>query len=233
MGVLGYHHLLQSKLIPFESRDAAQLNYQVFKLLRDKSHAASKQLAEWFGEPELLTGYGMRNTTTMAIAPTKSSSFILGNVSEGIQPELANIYLADLAKETVVVRNPYLEKWLMSVNRNDDYLWDLMEAHAGTIPNLPEFDFIPEHIRNVFKTFPEINPRAVIDQAATRQEFIDQGQSLNLIFHPDVTAGAINDLFFYAWKMGVKGLYYQIGMSAVQALNTKQMNMRECAACSS
>lgn len=233
MGVLGYHHLLQSKLIPFESRDAAQLNYQVFKLLHDKSHTASKQLASWFGEPELLQGYGMRNTTTMAIAPTKSSSFILGNVSEGIQPELANIYLADLAKETVVVRNPYLEKWLISVDRNDDRLWELMEAHAGTIPNLPEFDFVPEHIRNVFKTFPEINPRAVIDQAATRQEFIDQGQSLNLIFHPDVTAGAINDLFFYAWKMGVKGLYYQIGMSAVQALNTKQMNMRECTACSS
>ena len=233
MGVLGYHHLLQSKLISFESREAARLNYEVFKFLRERTYAASKTLATWFGEPELLKGYGMRNTTTMAIAPTKSSSFILGNVSEGIQPEIANIYLADLAKETVVVRNPYLEKWLISVGKNTQSIWDEIEAHGGAIPETPTFDFIPDNIRDVFKTFPQINPKAIIDQAATRQEFIDQGQSLNLIFHPDVASGEINDLFYYAWKTGIKGLYYQIGMSAVQASNTKRMNMRECVACSS
>ena len=232
MGVLGYHHLLQSKLIPFESRDAARLNYEVFKFLRERTYTASANLAHWFGEPELLKGYGMRNTTTMAIAPTKSSSFILGNVSEGIQPEIANIYLADLAKETVVVRNPYLERWLISVGKNTQSIWDAIEAHGGAIPETPDFDFVPDNIREVFKTFPQINPKAIIDQAATRQEFIDQGQSLNLIFHPDVTSGEINDLFYYAWKTGIKGLYYQIGMSAVQASNAKRMNMRECVACS-
>lgn len=233
MGVLGYHHLLQSKLIPFESRDAAKLNYEIFKLLRERTYTASANLAHWFGEPELLKGYGMRNTTTMAIAPTKSSSFILGNVSEGIQPEIANVYLADLAKETVVVRNPYLEKWLISVDKNTQPIWDAIEAHGGAIPETPDFDFIPDNIREVFKTFPQINPKAIIDQAATRQEFIDQGQSLNLIFHPEVTSGEINDLFYYAWKTGIKGLYYQIGMSAVQAANAKRINMRECVACSS
>ena len=175
----------------------------------------------------------MRNTTTMAIAPTKSSSFILGNVSEGIQPEIANVYLADLSKETVVVRNPYLEQWLISQDMNTDDIWDDIMAHAGAIPETDKFSFVPEHIRNVFKTMPQINPKAIIDQAAVRQEFIDQGQSLNLIFHPDVTADEINAIFFSAWKSGIKGLYYQIGMSAVQASNAKRMNMRECLACSS
>lgn len=228
MGVLGWHHLLQSKMIPFESRDAARLNVEVFKLLQTESYAASKELAQWFGEPELLKGYGMRNTTTMAIAPTKSSSFILGNVSEGIQPELSNCYLADLAKETVVVKNPYLEEWLESVGRNTVDVWESIQLHAGSIG---QFDWIPDHIKDVFKTFPEINPKAVIDQAATRQVYIDQGQSLNLIFHPDVTAGEINHLFYYAWQMGIKGLYYQIGMSAVQAHNTKKLNMKTCSSC--
>jgi ribonucleoside-diphosphate reductase alpha chain len=230
MGVLGWHHLLQSKMIPFESRDAARLNVEVFKLLKNESYAASKQLAEWFGEPELLKGYGMRNTTTMAIAPTKSSSFILGNVSEGIQPELSNCYLADLAKETVVVKNPYLEKWLESVDKNTADVWESIQLQTGSISH---FEWIPQHVKDVFKTFPEINPKAVIDQAAARQPHIDQGQSLNMIFHPDVTAGEINHLFYYAWLMGIKGLYYQIGMSAAQAHNTKKLNMKTCVACES
>lgn len=230
MGVLGWHHLLQSKMIPFESRDAARLNVEVFKLLKNESYAASKQLAEWFGEPELLKGYGMRNTTTMAVAPTKSSSFILGNVSEGIQPELSNCYLADLAKETVVVKNHYLEKWLESVGKNTADVWESIQLQTGSISH---FEWVPQHIKDVFKTFPEINPKAVVDQAAARQAYIDQGQSLNMIFHPDVTAGEINHLFYYAWQMGIKGLYYQIGMSAAQAHNTKKLNMKTCVACES
>jgi ribonucleoside-diphosphate reductase alpha chain len=228
MGVLGWHHLLQSKLIPFESRDAAKLNVQIFKLMREESYAASRELADWFGEPELLKGYGMRNTTTMAIAPTKSSSFILNNVSEGIQPELSNCYLADLAGDTIVVRNPYLEKWLQSVGMNTQEMWDSIQAHTGSISHIAA---IPDPIKDVFKTFPEISPIAVIDQAAARQPNIDQGQSLNLIFHPKITAGEINFIFYRAWQLGVKGLYYQIGMSAAQAHNTKMINLKSCVAC--
>lgn len=230
MGVLGWHHLLQSKMISFESRDAAKLNIQVFKLLQDQSYKASKQLAEWFGEPSVLKGYGRRNTTTMAVAPTKSSSFILNNVSEGIQPELSNCYLADLAGDTIVVKNRYLKEWLISQGRDTADVWKSIELNAGSIQH---FDWIPQHIKEVFKTFPEINPKAIIDQAATRQVYIDQGQSLNLIFHPDITAGEINYLFYYAWQMGIKGLYYQIGMSAAQAHNSKKLNMKTCVACES
>jgi len=228
MGVLGWHHLLQSKMLAFESREAAQLNVRIFKTLREKSYEASKELAEWFGEPEILQGYGMRNTTTMAIAPTKSSSFILGNVSEGIQPELSNCYLADLAKDTIVVRNPYLEQWLEDMEMDTEEVWKSISDHAGSVQHL---QWIPDFIKDVFKTFPEINPKTVIDQAAARQSYIDQGQSLNLIFHPDISVGEINHLFYYAWQIGIKGLYYQIGMSAAQAHNTKRLNMKHCASC--
>lgn len=228
MGVLGWHHLLQSKMIPFESREAAKLNLEIFKLLQKESHAASRELAERFGEPEILKGYGMRNTTTMAVAPTKSSSFILGNVSEGIQPELSNCYLADLAGSTIVVKNVYLEKWLDSVGLDTPEIWKSIQLHEGSITHIEE---IPDYVKDVFKTFPEISARAVIDQAASRQPYIDQGQSLNLIFHPKVTAGEINHLFYYAWQMGIKGLYYQIGMSAAQAHNTKILNTKSCASC--
>lgn len=229
MGVLGWHHLLQSKSIAFESQEAARLNNEVFKYLNEESHRASRILATLFGEPELLVGYGMRNTTTMAIAPTKSSSTILGHVSEGIQPELANIYLADLANITVVIKNPYLERALEELGMNTPSVWESIEDNAGSVQHLD----IPEALKEVFKTFPEISPVAIIDQAAVRQQYIDQGQSLNLIFHPDVTSGEINHLFYRSWKAGIKGWYYQIGMSAAQALNSSKLNMKECIACSS
>jgi len=231
LGVLGWHHLLQSKMLPFASREAAKLNVEIFKYLRQETYAASRWMANTFGEPEVLKGYGMRNTTTMAIAPTKSSSFILGNVSEGIQPEMANCYISDLSKDTLVVRNPYLKEWLSSINKDTDEIWDAIKANSGSLPTTPEFDFIPENVRQVFLTMAEIDQMAIIDQAAARQPYIDQGQSLNLLFHPSTSAAQINYLFYYSWKMGIKGWYYQIPMSAAQAHNVKVINSRSCSAC--
>jgi ribonucleoside-diphosphate reductase alpha chain len=170
----------------------------------------------------------MRNTTTMAIAPTKSSSFILGQVSQSIEPEFSNCYVKDLAKIKVTIRNPYLEKLLIEKGKNTNDVWDSIKVADGSIQHL---DFLTLEEKEVFKTFSEINPYTIIDQAAVRQEFIDQGQSLNLMIDPDMSVKDINALYLYAWELGVKSLYYSYSMSAAQALTRKRVMSTGCAAC--
>lgn len=227
-GVLGWHSYLQSKMIAFESREAAKRNLEIAKTFRDRTHDASRQLAAVLGEPELLKGYGMRNTTTMAIAPTKSSSFILGQVSQSIEPEFSNCYVKDLAKMKVTIKNPYLSKLLDEKGRNTDDVWDTIKVADGSVQHL---DFLTQDEKDVFKTFAEINPYVIIDHAAVRQEYIDQGQSLNLMLDPDMTVKEINSLYLYAHEMGVKSLYYSYSMSAAQALTRKRVMAVGCAAC--
>lgn len=227
-GVLGWHSYLQSKMIAFESKEAAKLNLEIAKALRERSHAASRKLAELLGEPPLLKGYGMRNTTTMAIAPTKSSSFILGQVSQSIEPEFSNCYVKDLAKIKVTIKNPYLTKLLESKDRNNDNVWETIKNADGSVQHL---DFLTQDEKDVFKTFSEINPYTIIDHAAVRQQYIDQGQSLNLMVDPDMTVKEINALYLYAWEMGVKSLYYSYSMSAAQALTRKRVMSAGCASC--
>lgn len=227
-GVLGWHSYLQSKLIPFESKEAAKKNQEIAQTLRDRSHAASRELAERLGEPPLLKGYGMRNTTTMAIAPTKSSSFILGQVSQSIEPEFSNCYVKDLAKMKVTIKNPYLQKLLEEKGKNTDEVWDSIKVADGSVQHL---DFLTQDEKDVFKTFAEINPYTIVDYAAIRQEYIDQGQSLNLMLDPDMTVKEINALYLYAWEMGVKSLYYSYSMSKAQALTRKRVMAAGCAAC--
>jgi ribonucleoside-diphosphate reductase alpha chain len=181
-----------------------------------------------FGEPEVLEGYGMRNTTTMAIAPTKSSSFILGQVSQSIEPEFSNCYVKDLAKMKVTIKNPYLLKLLEEKGMNTDEVWDTIKIADGSVQHL---DFLTPAEKDVFKTFAEINPYIIIDQAAVRQEYVDQGQSLNLMLDPDMTVKEINQLYLYAHDMGVKSLYYSYSMSAAQALTRKRVLSSSCAAC--
>jgi ribonucleoside-diphosphate reductase alpha chain len=227
-GILGWHSYLQSKMIPFESKEAAKKNLEIAKTLRERSHAASRQLAELLGEPPLLKGYGMRNTTTMAIAPTKSSSFILGQVSQSIEPEFSNCYVKDLAKIKVTIKNPYLTKLLQERGRDTDNVWETIKNADGSVQHL---DFLTQEEKDVFKTFSEINPHTIIDHAAVRQQFIDQGQSLNLMLDPDMTVKEINALYLYAWEMGVKSLYYSYSMSAAQALTRKRVSSMGCASC--
>lgn len=227
-GVLGWHSYLQSKMIPFESKEAAKKNQEIAQTLRDRSHTASRELAERLGEPPLLKGYGMRNTTTMAIAPTKSSSFILGQVSQSIEPEFSNCYVKDLAKMKVTIKNPYLQKLLEEKGKNTDEVWDSIKVADGSVQHL---DFLTQDEKDVFKTFAEINPYTIIDYAAIRQEYIDQGQSLNLMLDPDMTVKEINALYLYAWEMGVKSLYYSYSMSKAQALTRKRVMAAGCAAC--
>lgn len=227
-GVLGWHSYLQSKMIAFESKEAAKLNLEIAKTFHERSYAASRELAEKLGEPPVLKGYGMRNTTTMAIAPTKSSSFILGQVSQSIEPEFSNCYVKDLAKMKVTIKNPFLHKLLEEKGRNTDDVWESIKVADGSVQHL---DFLTQEEKDVFKTFSEIDPYTIVDQAAIRQQYIDQSQSLNLMLDPDMSVKEINALYLYAHEMGIKNLYYAYSMSKAQSLTRKKVMSSGCAAC--
>ena len=224
MGVLGWHSLLQSKMLPFDSQGAYDLNSEVFKYIQARSHVASKNLAEKFGEPELLKGYGRRNTTLNAIAPTTSSAFILGQVSQGIEPIWSNIYVKDIAKIKTTIKNPFLVKLLEDKGMNTPEVWKTIRDKDGSVQ---ELDFLSENEKEVFKTYSEIDQLTIIYQAANRQNYIDQGQSLNIIIHPDTPTKEVNKIHVTAWKLGLKSLYYQHSMNAAQKFKQK----KECESC--
>lgn len=220
LGVLGWHSFLQSKRIPFESPEALKLNEEIWQNLKAKGDEASKQLAKEFGEPEVLKGYGRRNTTVFSIAPTTSSAFILGQVSQSIEPVWSNAYVKDVAKLKVTIKNPFLEDLLIEKGKNTKEVWASIRDHDGSVQHL---DFLDDKDKEVFRTFPELDQAIVIDQAATRQKYIDQGQSLNIMVPPNVSAKDINQLYLNAWKKGVKALYYQHSMNAAQALTRQKL----------
>ena len=220
LGVVGWHSLLQSKMMPFESGEAGQLNIEVFKRIREKADAASRTLAAQFGEPELLTGYGRRNTTLLAIAPTTANAFILGQVSQSIEPVWSNCYVKDVAKLKVTIRNPFLRDLLAAKGKDTYEVWDSIRDNDGSVQHL---DFLSELEKAVFKTFAEIEQSAVLEQAATRQFYIDQGQSLNIMVPPDISPKEVNALYMQAWQLGIKALYYQHSMNAAQQLNRKKL----------
>lgn len=220
LGTLGYHSYLQSKMVPFESSEASQLNVRIHRFIQKKALKASKELAESFGEPEILKGYGRRNTTLLAIAPTTSSAFILGQVSQSIEPVWSNIYVKDVAKAKVTIRNPYLKKVLETYEKDDRETWNSIRNNDGSVQHL---NFLTEHEKEVFKTFSEIDQYVVLDQAALRQQFIDQSQSLNIIVNPKMSAKEINNLYLFAWKNKVKTLYYQHSTNAAQQFSKDKM----------
>ena len=228
IGALGWHSLLQSRMLPFESIEATKLNTEIFKLIRDKSYAASKEMAEIYGEPEILKGYGRRNTTTMAVAPNTSSAFILGQVSQGIEPIWSNSYVKDVAKIKVTIKNPLLEELLENKGHNTREVWQSIRDNDGSVQHLS--DILDDKEREVFKTFHEINQMNIIQQAAARQRYIDQGQSLNVMIHPQTPVKDINKLYVEAWKLGIKALYYQHSMNAAQQFNRKLLECESCEA---
>lgn len=225
LGVLGWHSYLQSKMIPFDGFEAMMQNAEIFKHIRQESYQGSRELAELLGEPELLKGYGRRNTTLMAVAPTKSSSFILGQVSQGVEPIKANLFIKDTAKVKTVFKNPFLEKLLIERDKDTPEVWESINKAGGSVAHL---DFLTPREKEVFKTFEEINQMSIIQQAAQRQKFIDQGQSINLSIHPDTPLKDINALYLQAMELGVKGIYYQFSKSAAQSFNRELL---QCSAC--
>jgi len=180
IGVLGWHSYLQSNMIPFDSMEAMQENEQIFRTIREKSYEASEELADEFGEPEMLEGYGRRNTTT-SVAPTKSSSVILGQVSPSIEPLKSNYFVRDGAKLKSTQKNRFLEAILKERGRDEREVWDSIAQNDGSVQHL---DCLTDEEKEVFKTFAEIPQMAIINQAAQRQKHIDQAQSLNVSIDP-------------------------------------------------
>jgi len=210
VGVLGYHSYLQSKGIPFESLQARFMNKAIFGEIQRQCEVASMYLAGEKGSPAVLEGYNRRFSTTMAVAPTTSSSFILGQVSPSIEPLQSNYFTKDLAKGKFTYKNPYLKDIMMK---------------GGSVQHL---DFLSQEEKDVFKTFGEISQMEVIQQAADRQKFIDQGQSLNVMVSDDVSLRDVNQLVIKAWELGIKTLYYQRGVNKAQAVGRDILN---CAVC--
>ena len=227
LGVLGYHSYLQRNMIPFESMEAKMFNAKVFKQIQEQSLAASKELANIYGEPELLKGYGVRNATTMAIAPTTSSSAILGQTSPGIEPFASNYYKAGLAKGNFIRKNKYLAKLLEEKGLDTEDIWrDIMLNH-GSVQHMTQ---LTQEEKDVFKTFKEISPLEIVTQAAQRQQYIDQAQSLNLNIPSSMPIKDVNKVIIDAWKMGVKTLYYQRSQSVSKELVINFMNCSSCEA---
>jgi ribonucleoside-diphosphate reductase alpha chain len=227
VGALGWHSLLQSKMIPFESMEAKMINNQIWSTIRTKADAATVELAKIFGEPFMLEGYGRRNSTTLAIAPTTSSSFILGQASPSIEPLNSNYFVKDLAKGKFTYKNPHLEKLLKEKGRNDQETWKDVLTHGGSVQHL---DFLTQEEKDIFKTFGEISQKEIVIQAAQRQKYIDQGQSLNLMIPPTAKPKDVNELLIFAWEQGIKSLYYQRSANPAQELARSILTCSSCEA---
>jgi ribonucleoside-diphosphate reductase alpha chain len=227
LGILGWHSYLQSKMIAFESFQAQMESIKIAKFIDDRSMAATKELAEEYGEPEGMLGYGQRNLTRTAIAPTTSSSFILGQVSPSIEPLASNYFTKDLAKGKFTYKNPYLAEVLKSKEKDTFDVWESILKRGGSVQHL---EFLTQDEKDVFKTFSEITPLTIVQQAASRQKYIDQAQSLNLMIHPDVPAKDINSLIIEGWRLGVKTFYYQRSANPAQELVRDIMNCAVCEA---
>ncbi len=227
LGTLGWHSYLQSNMIPFESLKAKLLNTEIHKFIRERADYATKQLAAVYGEPEILKGYGRRNATLIAIAPTTSSSFILGQVSPSIEPLNSNYFVKDLAKGKFTYKNPYLERLLESKGKNTSDIWKSILLKGGSIQHLT---FLSQEEKDVFKTFGEISQKEIVIQAAARQKYIDQSQSLNLMIPPNTPPKEVNQLIIDGWKLGVKTFYYQRSANPSQELSRSILTCSSCEA---
>ncbi|GIZ14617.1 ribonucleoside-diphosphate reductase subunit alpha [Capnocytophaga catalasegens] len=227
LGVLGYHSYLQQNMIPFESFEATQFNARAFRHIQEEAEKATRELAHIYGEPELLKGYGRRNATLLAIAPTTSSSAILGQVSPGIEPYASNYYKAGLAKGNFIRQNRYLKTLLQEKGIDNEETWRGIMLNHGSVQHLSE---LTKHEKDVFKTFKEISPMEIVTQAAQRQQYIDQAQSLNLNIPSTMPIKDVNKVIIEAWKLGVKTLYYQRSQSVSKELMVNFINCSSCEA---
>ena len=220
LGVLGWHSLLQKNGIAFESLLAQFKTREIFSKIQIETARASRALAEIYGEPLWCVGTGFRNTHLRAIAPTVSNSKLAGNCSPGIEPWAANVFTEQSAKGTFIRKNLELKKALRKIGIDNKETWDKILRDGGSIQGLKslngwyydEFGRLNqeegEPVKNVFKTFKEINQLELVRQAGIRQDYIDQSVSLNLAFPSEATPKWINQVHFEAWKKGIKTLYY-------------------------
>lgn len=236
LGVLGWHTYLQSKGIPFEGLPAQFETRKIFSQIKIESERASRDLAEVYGEPLWCRDTGMRNTHLRAIAPTVSNSKLSGNVSPGIEPWAANVFTEQSAKGTFIRKNPTLEKVLEENNLNTKEIWDKILEDKGSIQGISELNHIKvgeweEPIKEVFKTFKEINQLELVRQAGVRQQYVDQSVSLNLAFPTEATPKWINQVHLEAWKQGIKTLYYMRTESVLRGDIAANAMNPDCLAC--
>jgi len=248
LGVLGWHTYLQQRGIPFEGLPAQFETRRIFGQIQTESNQASRDLASEYGEPLWCVGTGMRNTHLRAVAPTVSNSKLAGGVSSGIEPIPANVFTDQSAKGTFIRRNKELEKVLRKVGINTKETWDKILADGGSVQDLKILDdwcYVlgkliktddvkdldePISVKDVFKTFKEVNQLELVKQAGIRQQYVDQTVSLNLAFPTEATPKWINQVHLEAWKQGVKTLYY-VRTESVLRGDIAAASMSDCVSC--
>ena len=236
LGVLGWHTYLQQKGLPFEGLLSQYETRRIFSQIKIESERASMALAEAFGEPLWCVGTGMRNTHLRAIAPTVSNSKLAGNISPGIEPWAANVFTDQSAKGTFIRKNPTLEQCLEDIELNTEKIWNQILRDGGSIQGIKKLDevLIGDHdipIKEVFKTFKEINQLELVNQAGIRQQYIDQAVSLNLAFPAQADPKFINKVHLEAHKKGIKTLYYMRTESVLRGDIAEQATSEECMSC--
>ena len=236
LGVLGWHTYLQQNGIPFEGLQAQFETRRIFSQIKIESERASRALAEVYGEPLWCRGKGLRNTHLRAIAPTVSNSKLAGNVSPGIEPWAANVFTEQTAKGTFIRKNPILVKVLRKHKLNTQDIWDRILEDGGSIQGLEMLENVTwgPHgvpVKEVFKTFKEINQLELVRQAGIRQQYIDQSVSLNLAFPSEATPKWINKVHMDAWEKGVKTLYYMRTESVLRGDIAENAMSEDCVAC--
>jgi ribonucleoside-diphosphate reductase alpha chain len=227
LGVLGWHTLLQSKMLPFDSFDAMRLNAEIFRTMKKKAEQSTAQLAQELGEPEWCKGFNRRNTHLLALAPTVSNSTISGGHSAGIEPIAANIFSQKSAKGTFIKKNATLEELLQRKGKDTPDVWKSINEQSGSVQHLK---FLTDLEREVFLTAREINQYAIIKQAAQRQKFIDQGQSINLFFGANSDPKYIHGVHVMAWEEGLKSLYYFRTEGVIRG-DLASRSKEECSSC--
>jgi ribonucleoside-diphosphate reductase alpha chain len=238
---MGWHSLLHKNRIPFDSHEARELNWDVFRTIKEQAHQESIQLGLERGEAPDMQGTGRRNAHLLAIAPNANSSIICGT-SPSIEPSKANAYTHRTRAGSHLVKNKYLEEELTKAKQNTDKVWSDIITNGGSVQHL---DFLSDETKEVFKTAIELDQLVLVEQAADRQEFLCQGQSLNLFFPAGADKKELHRSHFAAWKLGTKGLYYlrtessqkaenvstKIVRDQLQDFETQSMTQDECVAC--
>ena len=243
LGVLGWHTLLQQKGIAFESLLAQFKTREIFSKIKIETERASRNLAEVYGEPLWCVGTGMRNTHLRAIAPTVSNSKLSGNVSAGIEPWAANVFTEQSAKGTFIRKNKELKKVFRRLAIDNKETWDKILNDGGSVQDIKELDgWYYDHngklnqeegepVKNVFKTFKEINQLELVNQAGIRQDYVDQSVSLNLAFPAQADPKWINKVHLEAWKRGIKTLYYMRTESVLRGDIAAEAMNPDCLSC--
>lgn len=229
LGTLGFHDYLQSKMVAFGSLESMALNEEIYSTIRKYAEEATTELGEKIGSPKICQEAGMvrRNASLMMVAPNKSTSFIYGATSLGIEPFMSNIFTKTIAKIESVSKNKHLIKLLEEKVKNTRDVWKSIEQNNGSVQHL---DFLSQEEKNVFKTMSEISPKDIIDLASQRQKYLDMGQSLNLVKRKNYTLQDVADIHKYAYEKGIKTLYYMYS-SAHAVLEKDGEKWDSCSSC--